>query len=212
MAAPSVDKLVESFETPSIPTIDGKLMYATLHAMHELLNSNAASVNTNLGCSTLGYLCLTLSPTVYATLSTAQVVPPPNTGATPVIPAGATGPKAAFIRYAHDAAMLAFNTFHNVDRDLPQKLLGAVKYTFMRVKHKPHCGYSGSSTLDLHTHLYETYAVISNANWIANDKKFRKAYAPTVPIEVAWRQIDDTVAYANAGSTTYSNRQVVDNT
>ena len=77
MAAPSVDKIVESFENPSIPTIDGKLMYAMLHAMHKLLNSNAASVNTNLGCGTLGHLCLTLYPTVYATLSTTRVVPPP---------------------------------------------------------------------------------------------------------------------------------------
>ena len=57
----------------------------------------------------------------------------------------------------------------------------------MRVKHKPHRGCSGSSTLDLLTHLYETYAVISNADWLANDKRFREAYALTVPIKVAWR-------------------------
>ena len=68
MAAPSIDKLLESFENPSIPPIDGKPTYVTLHAMHEILNSNAASVNTNLGCGTIGHLCLTLSPTVYATL------------------------------------------------------------------------------------------------------------------------------------------------
>ena len=70
MAATFVDKLVESFENPSIPQIDGEPTYATLHDMHELLNLNAASINTNLGCSTLGQLCLTLSPTIYATLST----------------------------------------------------------------------------------------------------------------------------------------------
>ena len=81
----------------------------------------------------------------------------------------------------------------------------------MQVKHKPYRGYSGSSTLDLLTHLYDTYTVISNADWLANDKRFRKAYTPTVPIEVAWRHIDDAVAYANAGSTPYSNKQVVDN-
>ena len=98
MSAPSVDNLVDRFENPSIPPIDGKQTYAMLHAMHELLNSNAASVNANLGCSNLGHLCLTLSPTVYATLSTTLVFPTPNPGATPVIPAGATGPEAASIR------------------------------------------------------------------------------------------------------------------
>ena len=65
MAATSVDKLAEGFKNPTIPLIDGKPMHATIHAMHDLLNSNAASVNTNLGCGTLGHLCLTLSPTVY---------------------------------------------------------------------------------------------------------------------------------------------------
>ena len=210
MAAPS-DNLVESFEDPSIPPIDGDPTYATLHAMPELLKSKAASVTTNLGWGTLGHLCLTLSPTVYATLLTTRVVSPPNPGAMPVIPAGATGPKAASIRYAHDVATLAVNTFNNVDRALFQQLLGVVKYTFLRVKHKPHRGYSGSSTLDLLIHIYETYAVISNSDWLANDKRFREAYSPTVPIEVAWRQIDNAVAYANAVSAPYSSKQAMDN-
>ena len=124
MAAPSVDKLIESFENLSIPSIDGDPTYTTLHAIHKLLKSNAA-------CGTLSHLCLTLSPTVYATLLTTRVFPPLNPGATPVIPAGATGPKAASICYAHDAVTLAFNTFSNVNRDLCQQLLGAVEDTFL---------------------------------------------------------------------------------
>ena len=106
---------------------------------------------------------------------------------------------------------MEFSTFNNIDRDLRQQLLGAIEDTFLQVKHKPHRGYSGSSTLDLLTHLYETYAVISNADWLANDKRFREAYSPNAPIEVYWRQIDDAVAYTNAGSTPYSSKQVVDN-
>ena len=49
MAAPTVNTLVESFENPHIHMIDGELTYATLHGMHELLNSKSASVATNLG-------------------------------------------------------------------------------------------------------------------------------------------------------------------
>ena len=55
------------------------------------------------------------------------------------------------------------------------------------------------------------YAAISNADWLANDKRFREPYSPTVPIEVAWKKIDDSVAYANAGSNPYSSKQVEDN-
>ena len=153
MAAPSVNKLVESFENPHIPQIDGGMTYVTLHGMHKLLNFNAVSVTTNLGCSTLVHLCLTLSPTVYATLLTTRFFPPLNPGGTPVISDGVTGPEAAPIQYAHDVAMFAFNTFSNVDRALHTQFLGAVDNTFLRVLHKPHRGYSGSSNLDLLTHL-----------------------------------------------------------
>ena len=52
----------------------------------------------------------------------------------------------------------------------------------MRVKQKPHHRYSRSSTLDLLIHLYETYVVILNADCLANDKRFYKAYSPTVPL------------------------------
>ena len=84
-------------------------------------------------------------------------------------------PKSASIHYAHDAATPSFNTFQNVDHALCHELMGAVEDSFMQVKHRPHRGYSRSITLDLLTHLYETYAVISNADWIANDKHFHKA-------------------------------------
>ena len=49
MADPSVNKLIESFENPNIPAIDGEPTYAMLHEMHELLNLNTTSVSTNLG-------------------------------------------------------------------------------------------------------------------------------------------------------------------
>ena len=68
MAAPTVDKLVDSFENLHIPPINGEPTYDALHWIHELLNSNATSVATNLGCGTLGHFCLSLYLTVYATL------------------------------------------------------------------------------------------------------------------------------------------------
>ena len=156
--------------------------------MHKLLNSNAASVATNLSCRNLGHFA-SPSPPPSMPPSRPQESPPPlNPGAMTVIPAGTTGPEAASTQYAHDTATLAFNTFVNVDRALRQQLLGAVNDTFLRVLHKPHRGYSGSITLDLLTHLYVTYAVISNASCLENNKRFRKPYSPSIPIKVAWRQ------------------------
>ena len=134
------------------------------------------------------------------TLAATQVMPPSNPGATPVIPEGATGPKAATILYAHDTATLDFNTFWNTYRALWQQLLGAVEDNLVRVKHRPHRGYIGSIMMDPLTHIYETYTVISNIDWLANGKSFRKAYTPTNPIEVVWHQINDAVTYSDADS------------
>ena len=38
MSATPTDKLVESFENPTIPTIDGELTYATIHSLNNILN------------------------------------------------------------------------------------------------------------------------------------------------------------------------------
>ena len=144
MSATSVNKLIDSFENPTIPLINSKPIYARIHSLHKLLNSNLVSARNNLGCGTVGHLCLNLYPAVYATLSATKVVPPPNTGAAPVILAGATGPKAASLRYSHNVTKIAFNMFQNIDCALRQKLLGTVKENFVRVLYRTHRGYRRS--------------------------------------------------------------------
>ena len=211
MASASVVNIVKRFENPTILPIDGKTTYATIHSLHELLNLNASSVKTNLRFGALGHLCLTLSLTVYATLLAAPVVPPPNPRAAPVIPVGTTGPISASLQYAHNAATVVFNMFQHMDRALHQKLMVAIEDKFLHVLHSPHLGYRGSITLDLLTHLYVIYDVIINAEYLANDKRVCKGYAPTNPTKVIWRHIDDAVTYGDAGSMPYSIKQVIDN-
>ena len=70
----------------SIPPIIGQPTYSSIHEIHQFLSSNAASIQSNLGCGTLGLIYLTLSLTVYATLLASLFVPPPNPGATATIP------------------------------------------------------------------------------------------------------------------------------
>ena len=99
----------------------------------------------------------------------------------------------------------------NMDRALRQQLLGTIKENFVCVLHRTHLGYSRSNTLDLLSQLYATYALITNSNWISNDKHLCEAYAPTNPIKVVWCQTNNAPAYANARSTPYSTKQVVNN-
>ena len=60
MASTSVDKISKILENPTITLIGSKSTNVTIHSLHKLPNFNTASVSTNLGCRTLGNLCLSL--------------------------------------------------------------------------------------------------------------------------------------------------------
>ena len=92
--------------------------------------------------------------------------------------------------------------FQNMDRVLLQQIMGAVENNFFCVLHMLHLGYSETAALNLLTHLYATYVVITNSYGITNEKRFCEAYAPTDPIEVFWRKVDDAVANVDASSAT----------
>ena len=92
---PDIDKIVEGFPHPTITPIIGIPTYESLAEIYIKLNSNAASVHSELGNGALGLLALTVKPAVYATLAGVRFVAPTNPGQTFVIPQGSTGPQIA---------------------------------------------------------------------------------------------------------------------
>ena len=97
----SIEKIVDRFLFSTINPIIGTPDYESIVDIHLKLNYNSASVQSNLGCGTLGLLFLTVSPAVYATLSTTTFVPPVNPGPEPSIPTGLTSDVIADLRYHH---------------------------------------------------------------------------------------------------------------
>ena len=96
----TIAKIVDGFPFPTIPPIVGVPNYEIIAELHMKLNSNSASVQSNLGDGTLGLLSLTVSDAVYNTLSNTPFVAPANPGAAPNIPDGSTGPAIVDIRFA----------------------------------------------------------------------------------------------------------------
>ena len=88
----SVDKLIDGFATPTLASIIGMPDYEAIKVLNDELTGNAFGVRTNLGCGTVGFSRLTLTPTVYADISVAPFVAPPNPGVQAVIPANSTYP------------------------------------------------------------------------------------------------------------------------
>ena len=106
---PAINKIVDGLPFPTISPIIGAPNYETIAKVHLKLNSNATSAQSNLGCGTLGLLEITVSPSVYATLSATDFISPINPGAEPTIPSIASGSQITNLCYAHDVVTTVFN-------------------------------------------------------------------------------------------------------
>ena len=96
------------------------------------LNSNSASIQSNLGCGTLGLLQLTVSPAVYNTLSSTTFIVTANPVSVPIISANSTGTQTNEIRYAFDTASALFNEYNRTKKALRQILLCNVDEMIIR--------------------------------------------------------------------------------
>ena len=133
----SIERIVDRFPFPTINPIIGTPYYESITDIHLKLNSNVASVQSNLGCGTLSLLFLTVLPIVYSTLSTIAFVPPVNPVPEPSIPTGTTGAVISDLRYRHIEATKIFTKYENTDKSLCQILLASTVELYVRyVRHK----------------------------------------------------------------------------
>ena len=142
----SIKKIVDRFPFPTIDPIIGTPDYESIADIHLKLNSNASSVQSNIGCGTLGILFLTVSPAVYATLSTAEFFPPVNPVPEPIIPTGSTGAAIADLRYHHTESTKIFTEYENTDKALWQLLLESTDKLYVRYLRHKYIGYGKTAT------------------------------------------------------------------
>ena len=95
----STESILNAFPYQTIPKIVGTPTYETITESIALLKANAASIQTELGGGRLGFLALTVSPAVYATLSATAFAVPANPG--PFPPPLAGNPMGAQIQLAN---------------------------------------------------------------------------------------------------------------
>ena len=152
----AIDKIVDGFPFPTIPPIVGTPTYNTIAEVNLKLNSNAASVQSNLGCGTLGFLQLTVSPAVYNTLSVTAFVVTVNPGSSPDIPANSTGTQITKLRYAFDTVATLFNKYDRTDKALRKILLTTVDEMFIRSLQHKYVGYGLTYTCTILDHIYTT--------------------------------------------------------
>ena len=67
--APSMDKLIDGMIHPTLTVITGAPCYETIKEVNAQLMCDNAYTNTNLGCGTVGYACITLNSHTYNNIS-----------------------------------------------------------------------------------------------------------------------------------------------
>ena len=124
MMPSSIENIVDGFLFPTIDPIFKTTNYESIANIHLNFNLNAASVQSNLGCGTLGLFFKTVSPAVYATSSTITFVPQFNPGPELNIPNGATA-TIADLQYHPAEATKIFAKYKNTYKALRQLLLAS---------------------------------------------------------------------------------------
>ena len=183
----SVDKLIDGFTNPVLTRIVGMPDYESIETLNDELTANAYIVQISLGCGTVGYSRLTLTPAVYSTLSIAAWISPPNPGVQAVIPVGSTGIQVTAINRAFDTAQLEYQSYSNVGNALKKQLVAAVEDIFLCSLKQPYVAYGNRTVLELLTHLYDTYARISPTDLEKNDARMKHDWDPNLPIKYLFK-------------------------
>ena len=205
----SVEKVIDGFATPTLTRIIGMPDYESIKVMNDELTGNAFGVNTNLGCGTVGYSRLTLSPAVYATISATPFVAPLNPGVQAVIPTGSTQIQITSLNRTFDTSNTLYQEYLTVGNALKKQLLASVDDIYLCALKQPYVLYGNVTVLELLTHLYTTYARITPGDLERNNEIMTKPWDPNLPVEFLFKQIEDATAYADHGGAPLTDVQVV---
>lgn len=108
------------FPFPYITNIERQSIYKTFEELNYQLNTNIASVQSNLGGGVHSYLELMVLPTVFATLSVTRFVIQLDPGPTGDIIGGLTVTQFAIVRLDHTNVTALFIKYNHIDSVLKQ--------------------------------------------------------------------------------------------
>ena len=206
---PTVDDIVNSFPEPSISSISGEPNYADIKRVHDTLKNNATSVPSTLGGGAHGHLGLIMNDATYQTLTNNPFVIPANPGNGPVIAANSTQAQIGAATRQYNQLYKCFHTCTRVDLALKQQIIQAFDSTYLESQKDPNTGYNNVSALGMITELYDLYGAIDAVDLENNAMRMKTPWQPTSPITVLFKQIEDGLNFATAGSQPISVEQSI---
>jgi hypothetical protein len=207
----SVESIREGFTFITIAKQPGLPTYEAIVEVHLKLKANAASVVSELGGGAHGLLGLVLPPATYVTLTNVVFNTLVNPGTTPNIEARGTAVQIHEIVRQHKENLRVWREYNATNKALQQQLINTFDGPYIRCLRNRHTSYNNVSSMQILTHLYTTYSVITPIDIEDNNAKMRVPFDPdpTQPIELLFDQIETAVEFADAGNRPYNPDQVV---
>ena len=181
------ESFIDSFPVTALTRISGLPTYESIKIANDELSANAASVHTELGGGLLGFLAITVSPAIYATVSPTAFTVPTNL----VVPdlSGMTGNQIDATNRTYDNNKKKFKEHVALENALKKQLLQAVDTLYLEAIKERFVGFGSRTIWQLLDHLYLHYANILPADLMKNTQKLNAPWDPNQPFEYVIRQI-----------------------
>jgi uncharacterized phage-associated protein len=213
----SIESLIESFPN-TIDKVKGLPTFKTINRCYQLLQSNAASVQSSLGGGKHGYVGIVVTnPASYARIAgyDNQNPPQPITFVPPVYPgarASQTGvdaaAKAADLQTWKDD-MYEWRSYDNMVKALRKQLVSTFDEVYLSPIKDRITGFNNVSINDILVHLMTEYGNIGPQEIAANEVKMIAPWDGVVPFESIMTRIDECVDFAVHAKAPYTNEQVL---
>ena len=205
----SVDTIRSAFEHQTIQPYTGEPDYEAIKSVHDQLKANAAFIPSELGGGKHGLLGLIMSDATYLLVANSSFLFPPNPGLLPTIPTGSTAADTYEMVRQHKVNLTTYREVHNTDRALKQIIIETFDDIYTDDLRDPNIGFTGTTAMALLTHLYDLFGNITAADLAKNDENMVTPYDSSTPITKLFSQIEEAVAYAEAGQTPFTQQQIL---
>ena len=195
-------------DMPKIATATTRPSYTSLAKFQDAINSQALAVP--IPQHTLGHLALVISAADYMSVNNTQAfVAPANPGLNPTHAPGATQFEIAETNRIHQVNTNTYNVLINTSihlrnliiQNVPDKYICTLKHSITQ--------YSAVTPLALLTHLKDTYGTVTSEDLTSNYQRMAAPWTPPTPIESLFEQLKEGKEFANEGSETIENAQLM---
>jgi hypothetical protein len=162
----TVEDVMERFNHPVLPTVQGEPDYQTIHATREFLQANSRAIDTHLGGGTLGHLGLIISDASYAMISP-MTDAGPTLWTSPQAPGRApsnTDGTAAQISATHhiwEEDVQTYRTCTSMQQALKKQIIIVFEPMYLDILNDNIIGYANISARYMLDHFFETYGNIT---------------------------------------------------